>query len=212
APPPPDDAALRRRPQALPHPRGEGRPRAARAALPAAAVLPGQRLLAQRPGLRGHRRRRRDRPEPAHGLHGPGVPRARLLHRRGRVRDGTARRGARRPAARLAARRGDLRRPHRRRHRPVRPAPARQLPGHRHARPRVPRRAPVPQPAGGHGRQLGDVDHRPRDARADRLRRPVAARRELLAQPGLLLADLGDRRHRRAPGQEPRAHAARPGD
>jgi branched-chain amino acid transport system permease protein len=38
------------------------------------------------------------------------------------------------------------------------------------------------------------------------------SRRELLAQPGLLLAHLGDRRHRRAPGQEPRAHAARPGD
>ena len=35
---------------------------------------------------------------------------------------------------------------HRRADRPVRAAPARQLPGDRDARPRLPRRAPVPQP------------------------------------------------------------------
>ena len=169
-----------------------------------------RRLLAVGPRLRGHRRDRRDRPQPAHRLHRPGLARPRVLPRRRRLRRRAGRRRAGAAAAALAPRRGAARRRWSARSSgrsrcacaattwrssrsascssaSTSSATARR---HRRQRRHVGRRARS---------TLGVVDFS--DARRRRQR--------LQPQPGLLLADLGARRARRAAGQEHRAHAAR---
>ena len=111
------------------------------AAVAADADVHDRPVLAVGPQLRGDRRDRRDRAQPADRLHRPGLARPRVLHRRRRLHGGRGRRRPRPAAGPVAARRRAVRRARGRADRPVRAAPARQLPGDRDARAGLPRRA-----------------------------------------------------------------------